>query len=240
MADKKTVSGSGAKVSPARTAASVVLLLIVGVICVIELRAGLGQMLSGKALAARSNDGEFTELSLDEAVGLLTMAPQATVETRHLDSIHRYEWYSVLRPLIGQQNPQVTIISSNEEKPMALAFTTADEEPESAPVPASAGETSSPMADPGGMMGAGMGPGGGMRIAPNEDAGRKRPEMEESAEPAEPTRAAEPASTEPASAEGPSTEPASTEAVSSSPPAAADAPTATPAPASDAPPASNP
>lgn len=240
MADKKTVSGSGAKVSPARTAASVVLLLIVGVICVIELRAGLGQMLSGKALAARSNDGEFTVLSLDEAVGLLTMAPQATVETRHLDSIHRYEWYSVLRPLIGQQNPQVTIISSNEEKPMALAFTTADEEPESAPVPASAGETSSPMADPGGMMGAGMGPGGGMRIAPNEDAGRKRPEMEETAEPAEPTRAAEPASTEPASAEGPSTEPASTEAVSSSPPAAADAPTATPAPASDAPPASNP
>lgn len=240
MADKKTVSGSGAKVSPARTAASVVLLLIVGVICVIELRAGLGQMLSGKALAARSNDGEFTELSLDEAVGLLTMAPQATVETRHLDSIHRYEWYSVLRPLIGQQNPQVTIISSNEEKPMALAFTTADEEPESAPVPASAGETSSPMADPGGMMGAGMGAGGGMRSAPNEDAGRKRPEMEETAEPAEPTRAAEPASTEPASAEGPSTEPASTEAVSSSPPAAADAPTATPAPASDAPPASNP
>jgi hypothetical protein len=218
----------------------VVLLLIVGVICVIELRAGLGQMLSGKALAARSNDGEFTELSLDEAVGLLTMAPQATVETRHLDSIHRYEWYSVLRPLIGQQNPQVTIISSNEEKPMALAFTTADEEPESAPVPASAGETSSPMADPGGMMGAGMGAGGGMRSAPNEDAGRKRPEMEETAEPAEPTRAAEPASTEPASAEGPLTEPASTEAVSSSPPAAADAPTATPAPASDAPPASNP
>ena len=239
MADKKTVSGSGAKVSPARTAASVVLLLIVGVICVIELRAGLGQMLSGKALAARSNDGEFTELSLDEAVGLLTMAPQATVETRHLDSIHRYEWYSVLRPLIGQQNPQVTIISSNEEKPMALAFTTADEEPEPAPVPASAGETSSPMAGPGGMMGAGMGPGGGMRSAPGEDAGRKRPEMEEAAEPAEPTRAAEPASTEPASAEGPSTEPASTEAVSS-PPAAADAPTATPAPASDAPPASNP
>ncbi len=239
MADKKTVSGSGAKVSPARTAASVVLLLIVGVICVIELRAGLGQMLSGKALAARSNDGEFTELSLDEAVGLLTMAPQATVETRHLDSIHRYEWYSVLRPLIGQQNPQVTIISSNEEKPMALAFTTADEEPESAPVPASAGETSSPMAGPGGMMGAGMGPGGGMRSAPGDDAGRKRPEMEETAEPTEPTGAAEPASTEPASAEGPLTEPASTEAVSS-PPAAADAPTATPAPASDAPPASNP
>lgn len=233
MADKKTVSGSGAKVSPARTAASVVLLLIVGVICVIELRAGLGQMLSGKALAARSNDGEFTELSLDEAVGLLTMAPQATVETRHLDSIHRYEWYSVLRPLIGQQNPQVTIISSNDEKPMALAFTTADEEPEPAPVPASAGETSSPMAGPGGMMGAGMGPGGGMRSAPGEDPGRKRPEMEETAEPTEP------ASTEPASAEGPSTEPASTEAVSL-PPAAADAPTATPAPASDAPPASNP
>ncbi|MFZ9089599.1 MAG: hypothetical protein ACO3FE_05860, partial [Planctomycetaceae bacterium] len=45
----------GPKVSPARTIVSLVVLLIVGSVCVIELRAALGQYLSGKALLARQN-----------------------------------------------------------------------------------------------------------------------------------------------------------------------------------------
>lgn len=217
VAEEKTVSVSRTKVSPARTAASMVLLLIVGIICVIELRAGLGQMLSGRALAARSNDGEFTDLSFEEAIGLLKLAPEPTVEKRSLDSIYRFEWYSVLRPLLGQQNPQITIIASNDEKPMALAFTTADEEPASTEDSGSENPASSPSPMPGGGM---MGPGGGPESGAGERTdGRQRPEMEESNE----------------SAAAPESDPTSTPAASTETPE----PTPTP-PAADASTPSNP
>lgn len=214
MADEKTASVSRAKVSPARNAASVVLLLIVGIIGFIELRAALGHMMSGKALAARAPDGEFTDLPLAEAVGLLKMAPAPVIENRGLDSMYRYEWYSVLRPFIGKQSPQITIVVSNDEKPMALAFTTADEEPAPAPVPAAPGSASSPSPMPGGMMAPGGGPGSGTGEGAD---GRKRPEMEESDE----------------SAVAPETDSVSTPAA---PPAAAtETPEPTATPAADAP-----
>lgn len=213
MADKKTASVSRAKVSPARNAVSVVLLLIVAIIGAIELRAALGQMMSGKALAARAPDGEFTDLALDEAIGLLKMAPAPVIENRGIDSMYRYEWYSVLRPLIGKQSPQITIVVSNDEKPMALAFTTADEEPVPAPAPgAESPASSSPM--PGGMMGPGGGPGSGNSEGAD---GRPRPEMDESDE----------------SAAAPETDSASTPAA---PPAAAtEIPEPSATPAADAP-----
>lgn len=219
MAEKKTVSVSRAKVSPARTAASVVLLLIVGIIGFIELRAGLGQMLSGKALAARAPDGEFTDLPLDEAVGLLKMAPAPVIENRGIDSMYRYEWYSVLRPLFRKQSPQITIIASNDEKPMALAFTTADEDPAPAAAPGAEDRTTAPSPMPGGMMGSGGGPASGTGEGAD---GRQRPEMEESEEPAAAPgsdSASTPAAPPAAAAETP--EPTATPA--------ADAPTADPA-----------
>ena len=77
MADVKPKSATSPKVSPARTVASLILLLVVGVVCAIELRAGFGQMMSGKSLAAKSNDGEFTDLSLEEARGMMSLAPES-------------------------------------------------------------------------------------------------------------------------------------------------------------------
>ena len=73
MADEKPKSATGPKVSPARTVASLILLLIVGVVCAIELRAGFGQMMSGKSLAAKSTDGEFKDLPLADARNLLSI-----------------------------------------------------------------------------------------------------------------------------------------------------------------------
>jgi len=220
---KKTPAGP--KVSPARTAVSLVLLLIVGAICFIELRAGLGQMLSGKALAAKANDGEFTDLSLEEARGLFSLAPKETIETRGPDSVHRYEWYSMLRPLMGQSNPQITIIASNDEKPMALAFTTAEEDrkPE-LPVSAADGSAGGATGGAAGMMEGGMGMGNGMGggsgMGGGGGDGRKRPDMEDSPASADPA-AEEPATEEPAAEKA---EPAAEDSANAAEPESSEAP----------------
>jgi len=226
------------KVSPARTVVSLMLLLVVGAICFVELRAGFGQMLSGKALAAKSSDGEFTDLPLEDARGLMTLAPKESVETRGPDSVYRFEWYSLLRPLMGQQNPQITIIASNDEIPMALAFTTAEEDREP--------EASVPHADGGGpaggpgMMGSGMGGGGGMGMGDGmgrgdgSGSGSKRPDMEEGpvsdvADPAAEAPAVEEPTKEEPAAEPTAEEPAAPAADASAAPA--EAAPAEPAPA---------
>lgn len=220
MAEEKKKAPAGPKVSPARRAVSAVLLLAVGSVCVIELRAGIGQMMSGKALAAKSNDGEFTDLTLEDARGMLSFAPKETVEERGPDRMHRFEWYSLLRPLMNQKHPNLSIIASTEEKSMALAFTTVDEEPEPAdtgipaPPPSGGPESEGMMGGMGGMgrSPGGMSPGG---AEPGGDAGTKRPEMEDEAAPAD----AAPAGTE---AAAPAETPAATEPA---------APAETPAPA---------
>ena len=214
MADQKPKSVVGPKVSPARTVVSLVLLLVVGVVCVIELRAGLGQMLSGKALSARSNDGEFKDLTFEEARGLLSMGPSESVENRGPDTAYRYEWFSLLRPLMNQKNPRITILASHDEKPMALAFHTVLEDEMSAePLPPA---ESSPPPGTAGLKAGGMGP-GSMGMGPSDGSGGrkgKRPDVEgEEVSPGTPgetaTEAPAPASTEtPASTEAPAPAPA--------------------------------
>jgi len=180
MADEKPRSATGPKVSPARTVASLILLLIVGVICAIELRAGFGQMLSGKSLAAKSDNGEFNNLSLEDARGMLSLAPSETSENRGPDTYYHFEWYSFLRPLMGQTNPKLTIVATNEEKPMAMAFFASDE-PENVaqPAPQIEGATVPGGGGPG-MMGGGMG-GPGMR-GPEGGGKNQRPPMEDEPE----------------------------------------------------------
>lgn len=180
MADEKPKSSTGPKVSPARTVASLILLLVVGVVCVIELRAGFGQMMSGKSLAAKSNDGEFTDLTLEDARGMMSMAPSETSENRGPDTYYHFEWYSLLRPLMGQTNPKLTIVATNEEKPMALAFFASDETDSVAKSAPSAEETTESGSEASGMMSGGMGgPGMGMGGGPGSGGKNKRPPMED-------------------------------------------------------------
>lgn len=195
MADEKPKSATGSKVSPARTVASLILLLIVGVICAIELRAGFGQMMSGKSLAAKSNDGEFTDLTLDDARGMMSLAPTETSELRGPDTYYHFEWYSFLRPLMGQTNPKLTIVATNEEKPMALAFFASDEaESVGKPAPSTDGPANSGASAGGpGMMGGEMGgPGMGMGGGQGAEAGKnKRPVTEEEPAPSDSSSPAE-------------------------------------------------
>ena len=183
MADKKPKSATGPKVSPARTVASLILLLIVGVVCVIELRAGFGQRMSGNSLSAKSDDGEFKDLSLEDARGMMSLAPTETSETRGPDTYYYFEWYSLLRPLMGQKNPKLTIVATNGEKPMALAFFASDETDSinlTAPSMEEAANSGAggPGMMGGGMMGGGMG-GPGMGGGPGGGGNNKRPPMED-------------------------------------------------------------
>ncbi len=181
MADEIPKSATGPKVSPARTVASLILLLIVGVICAIELRAGFGQRMSGNSLAAKSDDGEFKDLSLEDARGMMSLSPSETSENRGPDTYYHFEWYSLLRPLMGQTNPKLTVVATNEEKPMALAFFASDETDSlerSAPSTAASTESGAGAGGPGmgmGMGGSGMGMGGG----PGGGGKNKRPPMED-------------------------------------------------------------
>lgn len=183
MADEKPKSATGPKVSPARTVASLILLLIVGVVCAIELRAGFGQMMSGKSLAARSNEGEFTDLSMEDARGMMSLAPTETSENRGPDTYYHFEWYSLLRPLMGQTNPKLTIVATNDEKPIALAFFASDETdsptrpaPQAGAVTESGAGAGGPGMMSGGMGGPGMGMGGGTGGGGGTN---KRPPMED-------------------------------------------------------------
>ena len=186
MADVKPKSAKSPKVSPVRTVASLILLLVVGVVCAIELRAGFGQMMSGKSLAAKSNDGEFTDLSLEEARGMMSLAPKEIIENRGPDTYYHYEWYSFLRPLMGQTNPKLTIVATNEEKPMAMAFFASDEIDSIAKPAPSIDGTADSGVEASGMMGGGMGGPEmetGMGGRPDTGGGKsERPPMEDEPE----------------------------------------------------------
>lgn len=190
----------GPKVSPARTIASLILLLVVGVICLIEMRAGLGQYLSGKELKGVLG-GDDTAASLKsvrftEARALLSMSPTEEVvrETDH-EKVYRYSWYSLLRPLIGEPSPQIFISVTTDADAIATGFfTSEDEQPGAGYVyqepPGGAGGVSPPsQLPPPSDVDGGPGPGGpgGMRMPggfggmmgpPGGGKGRKRPAME--------------------------------------------------------------
>jgi hypothetical protein len=226
MADEKPKSATGPKVSPARTVASLILLLIVGVVCAIELRAGFGQMMSGKSLAAKSTDGEFKDLPLADARNLLSMSPTETTESRGPDTYYHYGWYSLLRPLMGQQSPKLTIVASNGENPMALAYFASDEPEDAARTNASGASAGTTETPPGMMGGPGMG-GPGMGRGPEGAAGgtNSRPPLEEDAGSSDSKPATD------AAAPSEPNAPAETTPAESPAPAEASAPSDTPAPA---------
>jgi hypothetical protein len=222
----------GPKVSPARTIVSLVVLAVVGVICVIEMRAGLGQHLSGKALkqALGSEDSAATQKTMKfvDAKALLSMGPKEEMfrETPY-EKVYRYTWYSLLRPLIGEQNPQIFISVSTGEEALATGFyTSEDDQPGSdyvyqtppngggsspAPLPLpQAGGSGAPggpggpggMRAPGGFGGFGgmMGPPGGG--GPGGGRGRKRPAVEGDEKAAESDEKAAPSEAKPAEESG--------------------------------------
>jgi len=149
----------GPKVSPARTIVSLVVLLIVGSVCVIELRAALGQYLSGKALLARQNAdnegggmGLFKDLPLAEAKGMMKMMPSVeVVRDDGAEKVYKYSWSSYLRGLIGEAEPQIYLVASPDDQRALTFFTDPTEFAAATPV-ATAGDGADSGGGPGGMM----------------------------------------------------------------------------------------
>jgi hypothetical protein len=242
---------AGPKVSPVRTILSLVLLVVVGAVCGIELRAGLGQLLSGKALSALGEDGAFTKpVPLDEAKAMIKLFPkESTTKDDENEQIIKYEWYSLLRPLMGQTNPELYLVVRKGDSPVATSYHTSAEDevapssgPQDTTVPPDIINEMPGMGGPGGPgggppspMGGAPGRRGGGRGAPGGRGERPPLEDDPAADAAkgDDTKAADAPATDAPAADPPATEAPATEAP------AAEAP-ATEAPAETTPPADAP
>ena len=207
---------AGPKVSPVRTIISLLLLLVVGVICAIELRAGLGQFLTGKAFATKSKEGEFEAVKLAEAKAMVSMFPTETLHrSTPGETVVKYEWFSLLRPLMGQTSPTMYIVAEGGDDPDALAYHTEadDEESVAAPSAGGGGPPAGGMGGPGGMSMPGMGgpgmggPGMGGPGGGRGEGGKDRPAMED-----------DPAATDTPATDAPATDAPATDAPAGSEP----------------------
>lgn len=211
----------GPKVSPVRTIVSLVLLAVVGVLCVIELRAGLGNYLTGQAFKKNSNEGGFTDMSMEKLDGLVSFGPKKEIAEDSGELVtYRYQWYSLLRGLIGERPPEIYVVASAGDSPKALSYYALEKGEE----PPSTKQSPSPSTSSGQVPtapGAGMSPpGGGMGgMRPPADNPMPTPTMRPPADDSDPADGAKDA---PADGAAPAT---------GAPAAPADAPAAAPAPA---------
>ena len=233
---------TGPKVSGTRTIVSLVFLVVVLVVCGIELRAGLGPFLTMRAFNKVSENNQFKDVSLADAQGMVAAFPsKSPVKVGEPEDMHHYYWYSLLRPLMGNKNPELFVWSDHSSPPKAASFSTTTEgEIAHTPIDPNAPPASPPystmppggprgmsMSPPGGAFPGGGPPGGG----PPSGGGRKdsRPPLEDAGtdpdtkDPAATDPAAtDPAATDPPKTEGepgatPTTEPAPTEATPTEP-----------------------
>ena len=183
---------TGPKVSGTRTIVSLVFLVVVLVVCVIELRAGLGQFLTLRSFNKVSDNNQFKNVPFADAEGMVAAFPsKSDVQTGNHEDMHHYYWYSLLRPMMGKKNPEIFVFADHASPPAALSFTTSTEdETFQAPVDpkAARGMTTMPSGGPGGMMGPPgdgppgggmMGPPGGGRPGGGEKGGAGRPPLED-------------------------------------------------------------
>lgn len=132
MTDTISTPTNTTGVSGFRKAVSICLLLIALVVLAIELRAGIGQSNSAKALAGVSTKGLFKNLAMTNAQEMLSLSPVATVIRDNKDEkVFHYRWVSFLRPLIGQPQPELFLVSSATEPAYAIAFYTDPEDAKS-------------------------------------------------------------------------------------------------------------
>ncbi len=196
MADQQSVSANKSGVSPARKAVSTVILLVALAVLGIELRAGLGQRNSARALEGKSEDGFFENLSLAEAQSMLAFAPtESILQETELETVYHYSWFSLLRPLAQQPNSELFLVARKTDPPIAVSFYTDADEGVQLPASgmgagsdAGAGETSG-MDDPPVSI-----DGPGVESIRPRSSGRPSGDEESPNEPA----AAEPSTSEPA------------------------------------------
>lgn len=119
-------------VSTGRKIISNLMLVLLLVVLGIEGRAGLGQSQSANAFLAATTDGRFNNVLLEDARKMLAFSPSETViRDNENETVYHYQWYSLLRPLIGQQKPELYLVSRPGEPVYAVAFYTDSEDAQS-------------------------------------------------------------------------------------------------------------
>ena len=157
-------SGSGG-VSPLRKKISAGILGVLVIVLLVEARAGLGHMLTGQALQAKSPDGAFQNTTMDELQSLLSLAPSRTIAWETEQEVeYRYSWFSLLRPLLNRPEAAFYVAASQATPAYALRFNTErpDETELNRRPPEGDADSASEMAGAGmgGAGGGGAGPGG--------------------------------------------------------------------------------
>ncbi len=204
---------TGPKVSGTRTLVSMILLVVVLIVCAIELRAGLGHFLTLKAFNKESvsENNLFKNIKYEDANGMVAAFPsKSDVQPGEFEDIHRYYWYSLLRPLMGENSPEVFMTVDHAEPRNAVSFYTSTEgevefppHDPNAPVGVAPSMGMGTMPGIPGMGGGGGGPGmgGGGRGRPeggDGKGGKDRPPMEDETESPQPDAAPADGSAEPA------------------------------------------
>ncbi len=113
MSDDVTAEKNVGGVSPARKKISALILCGLAIVLIIEVRAGMGHMLSGKMLQEKSPDGVFQTLTLEELEPMLSLAPaRTTIRETDEEIEYRYAWFSLLRPLFSRPEAAYYIVAS--------------------------------------------------------------------------------------------------------------------------------
>jgi len=167
MSDELAGDPSGGGVSPQRKKISAAILILLLTVLAIELRAGLGHSMSGKALQAAAPEGVFEpdQVSQADVQGMLKLWPSETVLREGPDEIeYQYSWFSILRPLLSRPATNVYVSMLKGTPVTAIRFGTegpSDAELEAArnPIVPSVEEMADDMGEMG--MGGPGGPGGG-------------------------------------------------------------------------------
>ena len=175
---------TGPKVSGTRTIVSLVFLGIVLIVGGIEVRAGLGQFLTLRSYNKVSENGLFKNVSFDEAQGMVAAFPsKSDVQVGEYEDVHHYNWYSLLRPLMGDKAPELYVSSDHSDPAAAVSFYTSMEG-EIAHTPSVPGAPGAGGPMSGGPMTGGMGMGMGMGGPPGggRNGGKgNRPPLEDEA-----------------------------------------------------------
>lgn len=125
MSDDFTAEASAGGVSPVRKKISAVVLCALSIVLIIEVRAGMGHMLSGKMLKVQSPEGVFEQLLLADFEPMLSLAPaRATVRENSDEIEYKYSWFSLLRPLLSRPEAAYYVVARAQTPQHVLRFNT--------------------------------------------------------------------------------------------------------------------
>lgn len=118
-------------VSARRNRISMALLVITVVTLALELRSKFGPLWTGLQFAEMSEDGAFTNATVSEVQGHLSLFPSVSIESDAPDEIiYCYSWYSPLEHFRRSPRSELFLVGSKDNPPRAMVYFNDRETPE--------------------------------------------------------------------------------------------------------------